>query len=69
MLASFCASRRPWATTIEIKINTGEMNAGLILRVASRRDAQNEASIHFPRVDLNFMVVAHSPRPPPWPRN
>ena len=23
----------------------------------------------FPRVDLNSMVVAHSPRPPPWPRN
>ena len=45
-------------------------SVALILRVASLgRDAQNEASIHFPRVDLNFMVVAHSPRPPPWPRN
>ena len=28
------------------------------------------ASIIFPRVDLNFNAgLAHSPRPPPWPRN
>ena len=32
-----------WATTIEMyKSTRGEMNSGLILRVASRRDAQND---------------------------
>ena len=45
-------------------------SVALILRVASeRRDAQNEeAGIHFSPVLMIqiSMVVAHSPRPPPW---
>ena len=45
-------------------------SVALILRVASRRDALNEEPASFPpvpRVDLlNSMVVAHSPRPPPY---
>ena len=45
-------------------------SVALILRVASRRDALNEepASISLVLFQIS-MVVAHSSRPPPWPRN
>ena len=45
-------------------------SVALILRVASRRDALNEEPASFPpgRIQIS-MVVAHSPRPPPWPRD
>ena len=45
-------------------------SVALILRVASRRDALNEEPASFPHGLIQIsMVVAHSPRPPPWPRN
>ena len=45
-------------------------SVALILRVVSRRDALNEEPASFPRGLIQIsMVVAHSPRPPPWPRN
>ena len=45
-------------------------SVALILRVASRRDALNEEPASFSLVLIQIsMVVAHSPRPPPWPRN
>jgi len=45
-------------------------SVALILRVASRRDALNEEPASFPPGLIQIsMVVAHSPRPPPWPRN
>jgi len=38
---------------------------------ASRRDATRwmRSQHHFPFCWFKFQVVAHSPRPPPWPRN
>ena len=45
-------------------------SVALILRIASRRDALNEEPASFPRgLIQTSMVVAHSPRPPPWPHN
>ena len=47
-------------------------SVALILRVASRRDALNEEPASFPPGLIQIkisMVVAHSPRPPPWPCN
>ena len=45
-------------------------SVALILRVASRRDALNEEPASFSLLLIQLsMVVAHSPRPPPWPRN
>ena len=45
-------------------------SVALILRIASRRDALNEEPASFPLGLIQIsMVVAHSPRPPPWPRN
>jgi len=45
-------------------------SVALILRIASRRDALNEEPASFPPGLIPIsMVVAHSPRPPPWPRN
>ena len=45
-------------------------SVALILRIASRRDALNEEPASFPPGLIQIsMVVAHSPRPPPWPRN
>ena len=45
-------------------------SVALILRVASRRYALNEGPASFSLVlILIFMIVAHSPRPPPGPRN
>ena len=42
----------------------------LVLRVASRRDALNKEPASFPPGLIQIsMGVAHSPRPPPWPRN
>ena len=47
-----------------------ELRRPLLLRVASRRDALNEEPASFPPGLIQIsMVVAHSPRPPPWPRN
>ena len=44
-------------------------SVALILRVASRRDALNEEPASFAPGGFKFQFVAHSPRPPPWPRN
>ena len=45
-------------------------SVALILRIASRRDALNDEPASFsPGLIQISMVVAHSPRPPPWPRN
>merc|ERR1712070_1327961 len=47
-----------------------ELRRPLLLRVASRRDALNEEPASFPPGLIQIsMVVAHSPRPPPWPRD
>ena len=44
-------------------------SVALILRIASRRDALNVEPASFPPGLIPIsMVVAHSPRPPPWPR-
>ena len=47
--------------------DTQTSSVALILRVASRR-AEWGASI-IPAGWFKFQFVAHSPRPPPWPRN
>ena len=45
-------------------------SVALILRIASRRDALNDEPASFsPGLIQISMVVAHSPRPPTWPRN
>ena len=38
-------------------------------RAHSAHRVSRRPALIFPCVDLNSMVVAHSPRPPPWPRN
>ena len=78
---SFCASRGAAAAATELMLRAALLrrscdgaaqtsSVALILRVASRRDALNEEPASFPRGLIQIsMVVAHSPRPPPWLRN